>query len=138
MARVDTTRIEGFMYSALKDVLEGIVAGGVYRFNCRPRNSRQEDAVIVCSSASAEQIQEGFGRINIYVPDIPSEETGTNQPNIERLEELNGYAEMFVDELNKADTEYLFDLDGAPAIVQETELGQHFANINLKFNKITF
>ena len=126
------------MYSALKDVLEGIVAGGVYRFNCRPRNSRQEDAVIVCSSASAEQIQEGFGRINIYVPDIPSEETGTNQPNIERLEELNGYAEMFVDVLNKADTEYLFDLDGAPAIVQETELGQHFANINLKFNKITF
>lgn len=126
------------MYAALKDVLEGIVAGGVYRFNCRPRNSRQEDAVIVCSSASAEQIQEGFGRINIYVPDIPSEETGTNQPNIERLEELNGYAEMFVDVLNAADTEYLFDLDGAPAIVQETELGQHFANINLKFSKITF
>lgn len=148
MGRVNTAEIEELMFTALKDVLEGIIAGKVYRFGCRPLDSRQEDAVIVCSSATAEQIQEGFGRINIFVSDLLDAGTGAAVPNLSRIGELMGYADSLIDTLNAADSDYLFELDGAPTMIQEAELGQHFAskdefgqhfaNINVKFSKITF
>lgn len=138
MARYSTAEIEGVMYAALKEFVAGIVTGGVYRFGCRPEDSTAEDAVIVCSSATADQIQSGFARVNVFRKDIADAATGALLPDIARLTEITGYAEDIINTLNAANTDFLFDLDEAPKIVEAPQTGQHFANISIRFNCITF
>ena len=110
---------------------------GLYPSDCRPLNSQLEDVVITVSSASAEQIQEGRARVNIYVPDIDNN-SGRLVPDKERLEELAALDEEVLAILNDADTDFDFELFQATAAIADPNIKQHFVNINLEFKYITF
>ena len=137
MARKNTITIEKEIYAVLAPLLSGRITGNLYPPDCRPLDSNLEDAVITVSNASAEQIQEGRARLNIYVPDIDNG-SGRLVPNKGRIEELALLDEEVVAALNDADTDYSFDLFQATESIADPNIKQHFVNINLEFNCITF
>lgn len=137
MARKTAIEIEGVIYDALEPYFNGKVSGMLYKSDCRPLDSNLEDAVVAVGNTNAEQIQNGRARVNIYVPDIDNG-TGRCVPDKERLTELSKLTEEILNVLNSADTDYLFLLAQATGIIAAPEIKQHFVNITLEFDCITF
>lgn len=137
MARKATSRIEQEMFDALETFFVGKISGSFYPSDCRPADSKVEDAVLTVSQATAEQIQEGRARINIFVPDIDNG-TGRPVPNKERLGVLSALDEIIIDTLNNSDTDYCFDLSQATGTINADDIKQHFVNIEIEFKLITF
>lgn len=125
------------MYDALEHFFDGKISGCFYPSDCRPADSKVEDAVLTVSNATAEQIQEGRARVNIFVPDIDAG-VGRPVPYKERLDELSSLDEAIIETLNDADTDYYFDLFNATETINAEDIKQHFVNINIEFKYITF
>ena len=137
MARKATSRIEQDMYDALEHFFEGKISGKFYPSDCRPADSEVEDAVLTVSNATAEQIQDGIARINIYVPDLDNG-SGRPVPDKDRLIALSELDEQIIDVLNEADTDYEFDLAKSTETINAEAIKQHFVNITTEFNHVTF
>lgn len=137
MARKATSRIEQEMFDALETFFVGKISGNFYPSDCRPADSKVEDAVLTVSKATADQIQEGRARINVFVPDIDNG-TGRPVPYKERLDELSSLDELIIDTLNNSDTDYCFDLSQATETVNAVDIKQHFVNIEIEFKLVTF
>lgn len=137
MARKATSRIEQEMYDALEHFFEGKISGEFYPSGCRPADSNVEDAVLTVSNATAEQIQDGIARINIYVPDLDNG-SGRPVPDKDRLTALSELDEQIIDVLNEADTDYEFDLAKSTETINAEAIKQHFVNITIEFNHVTF
>lgn len=137
MARKATSRIEQEMYDALEHFFDGKISGCFYPSDCRPADSKVEDAVLTVSNATADQIQEGRARINIFVPDIDSG-LGRPVPDKGRIDELSTLDEEIIETLNNADTDYSFDLFKATETINAEDIRQHFVNINIEFKYVTF
>ena len=137
MSRKPTSRIEQEMYDALEHFFDGKISGAFYPSDCRPADSKVEDAVLTVSNATAEQIQDGIARINIYVPDLDNG-SGRPVPDKDRLTALSELDEQIIDVLNGADTDYEFDLAKATETINAEEIKQHFVNITIEFNHVTF
>lgn len=137
MARKATSRIEQEMYDALEHFFEGKISGKFYPSDCRPADSEMEDAVLTVSNATAEQIQDGIARINIYVPDLDNG-SGRPVPDKDRLIALSELDEQIIDVLNEADTDYEFDLAKGTETINAETIKQHFVNITIEFNHVTF
>ncbi len=137
MARKGLTQIELEMYSALEELMGNTIKGTFYPSEVRPLEATTEDAVLTVSSATADQIQEGRARLNIYVPDI---NIGGESlvPDKARLMELEGITELVVEKLNEANTAYTFDLFQATATVAVPGKSEHFVNIGIHFRLATF
>ena len=125
------------MYDALEHFFEGKISGEFYPSDCRPADSNVEDAVLTVSNATAEQIQDGIARINIYVPDLDNG-SGRPVPDKERLIALSELDEQIIDVLNGADTDYEFDHAKGTETINEEAIKQHFVNITIEFNHVTF
>lgn len=137
MGKKNALKIEDDIYKALVDVFPGI-SGTLYKEDTRPIDSTTEDAVIIVSGGDAEQIQTGRAHINIYVPDIDNG-SGNLVEDKDRLTELSGYDETIVELLNNAlFEEYSFRLYKMTDTFAETDINQHFANVNLEFERTTF
>lgn len=133
-------QIEQDVYDLLQPYLEGekLIHGKVYKDGCRPGDSVAEDAVIAVSNASADQIQTGHVMVNIYVPDIDNG-SGFPVPDKARLAELSALHEYLCCQLNDSTTdEYTFYPGRAARIIQEPDIRQHFANMDIEFQRITF
>lgn len=137
MSRKTTSRIEQEMYDALEHFFDGKISGAFYPSDCRPADSVVEDAVLTVSNATAEQVQDGVARVNIYVPDLDNG-SGRHVPDKDRLTELSDLGEKIIDVLNAADTDYEFDLAKATETINAEEIKQHFLNITIEFKHITF
>lgn len=137
MARKATSRIEQEMFDALETFFIGKISGNFYPSDCRPADSKVEDAVLTVSKATADQIQEGRARINVFVPDIDNG-TGRPVPNKERLDELSSLDELIIDTLNNSNTDYCFDLSQATETVNAVDIKQHFVNIEIELKLVTF
>lgn len=131
------TQIEDFMYAALKEFLEGIIQGKVYKSECRPLDSKDEDAVVGVSSADAEQLQRGFARVNLYANDI-NNGTGSLVPSKGKLTALGALDSSIVDILNSKDARINWRLRQATRTYKSQDGLQHFASVNLEFNAPTF
>lgn len=116
---------------------DGKISGCFYPSDCRPADSKVEDAVLTVSNATADQIQEGRARINIFVPDIDSG-LGRPVPDKGRIDELSTLDEEIIETLNNADTDYSFDLFKATETINAEDIRQHFVNINIEFKYVTF
>lgn len=125
------------MYDALEHFFEGKISGKFYPSDCRPADSKVEDAVLTVSNATAEQIQDGIARINIYVPDLDNG-SGRPVPDKDRLTALSELDEQIIDVLNEADTDYEFDLAKSTETINAEAIKQHFVNITIEFNHVTF
>lgn len=139
MARKSTIRIEMEMYNALETLMGKTIKGTFYPGSTiqRPDTATSEDAVLTVSSADAEQIEKGIARLNIYVPDIDCG-MPTKVGNTGRLDELAAADEEVVDTLNGADTDYLFALKQATQVLSVPGKSEHFVNITMRFNLVTF
>ena len=139
MARKSTIRIEMEMYNALETLMGKTIKGTFYPGSTiqRPDTATSEDAVLTVSSADAEQIAEGSARVNIYVPDIDCG-MPTKVGNTGRRDELAAADEEVVDTLNGADTDYLFALKQATQVLSVPGKTEHFVNITMRFNLVTF
>ena len=137
MARKSTAQIEQEMYEVLERLITANIGGGFYPSDCRPASSRQEDAVLTATYATASQIQSGRAKLNIYVPDIDCG-IGRAVPDKTRIQELALLDEAIIDTLNAADTDYNFYLSQATHTIADPEIEQHFVNINIGFRLITF
>lgn len=125
------------MYDALEHFFDGKISGAFYPSDCRPADSVVEDAVLTVSNATAEQVQDGVARVNIYVPDLDNG-SGRPVPDKDRLTALSELDEQIIDVLNGADTDYEFDLAKATETLNAEEIKQHFVNITIEFNHVTF
>lgn len=125
------------MYDALEHFFEGKISGEFYPSDCRPADSEVEDAVLTVSNATSEQIQDGIARINIYVPDLDNG-SGRPVPDKDRLIAISELDEQIIDVLNEADTDYEFDLAKSTETINAEAIKQHFVNITIEFNHVTF
>ena len=139
MARKGTPEIEQDIFDALEAFLSDRIGGTVYQGECRPLDSKEEDAVIIVSGAGSQQIQDGTAKVNIYVPDVDNG-SGHPVPDKGRMQEISALAESIIQTLNDADTDYNFDLEEgkAPKDYVNHENKQHFVNISISFERITF
>ncbi len=137
MATKSTAHIEQEMYEALERLITAHIRGGFYPSDCRPANSKSEDAVLTATYATATQVQRGRAKLNIYVPDIDCG-VGRAVPDKARIQELSQLDDTIIDTLNDADTDYLFYLSQATHTMAEPDIEQHFININIGFRLITF
>lgn len=125
------------MYAALEELMGQTIKGTFYPSEVRPLEATTEDAVLTVSNATADQIQEGRARLNIYVPDIDIGGASL-VPDKARLMELEAITEKVVEKLNEADTAYYFDLFQATATIAVPERNEHFVNIGIHFRLATF
>lgn len=137
MARKGLTQIELEMYAALEELMGKTIKGTFYPSEVRPLEATTEDAVLTVSNATADQIQEGRARLNIYVPDINNGGESL-VPDKGRLAELEAITDTVVEKLNEADTTYTFDLFQAAATIAVPEKSEHFVNIGIHFKLATF
>lgn len=137
MARKGLTQIELEMYAALEELMGNTIKGTFYPSEMRPLEATTEDAVLTVSNATADQIQEGRARLNIYVPDINNGGESL-VPDKGRLAELEAITDTVVEKLNEADTAYTFDLFQATATIAVPGKSEHFVNIGIHFKLATF
>lgn len=131
-------KIEDDIYNVLVDVFPGIISGTLYKEGTRPTDAKTEDAVIIVSGGDVEQIQTGRAHINIYVQDIDNG-SGNLVKDKDRLTELSDCDETIVEALNNAlFEEYSFRLNKMTDTFAEKDINQHFVNVNLEFERITF
>lgn len=133
-----TSQIEQEIFNVLESFFSGVIGGTVYMQGCRPLDAETEDVVIAVTSGTADQIQTGRARVNIYIPDIDNN-SGSLVPNKERIQELERFDSAVVVALNTVlFEEYEFYLFAMTDTVKAEEINQHFVNIKLEFERITF
>lgn len=126
-------QIEQDIYNLMKGELKSMITGEVYKNGMRPIDAQTEDAVISVSDASADQIQLGHVQINVYVPDIDG------KPDKARLTELSEQHENLCEMMNELTTdEYHFYPSRSARLFEVPEIRQHFVNLEIEFERITF
>lgn len=117
--------------------LANSVSGSVYRAkpnsSLRPRDSKLEDILVIFTTGTTEQINEGIVTINVFVSDIATEDNGVLVENGRRTAEVEQLCKAWVESLTAAKSEYLFNLEQMIYTEVEPEIHQHFAVIKLHF-----
>ena len=109
MAILTSKRVQGDIYRLLKrSSLASSLSGKVYRSGMRPRDSRQEDAVVIFTSGLSEQVQSGVVTVNIFVPDVEGVGTGVLEEDGKRCEEIEAAAAAWVKTLTADKSCYRF------------------------------
>ncbi len=127
-------RVQSDVYSLLKhSTLSTMISGAVYRQGMRPKDSKQEDAIVIFTAGLPDQVQTGVVTVNIYVPDIDPYDDGLLVEDSERTEEVEGLAQQWVEGLTADRTNYLFRLQQTIFTEYEAEIHQHFVVVKLAY-----
>ena len=127
-------QVQGDIYQLLRDsTLYTMISGEVYRAGMRPRDSQLEDAEVIFTTGTPTQIQEGVVTVNIFVPDIDPYDNGVLVEDSERTEELEGYAQAWVDSLTAEVSNYKFRLQQTIYTEEEPNIHQHFVVVRLGY-----
>ncbi len=119
-----------------RSTLPDMISGNVYRNGYRPRDSKEEDAIVIFTTGLPGQIQTGIVTINIYCPDIDPFDNGVLVENGQRCEELEKAAADWVAGLTAAISNYKFKLKQTIYTEEEAETHQHFVVVKLQFEYI--
>lgn len=141
MTKKTGKEIEGDVFALLRssylitgrDGVAGI-GGSMYRKGMRPRDSREEDLVVIFTAGTSTQFQEGVVTLNIYVPDI-YQKNGLPEENGERCEQIERLAQDTVDLLTAGVSDYLFSVERSRVIHTQREeaIHQSFIVVPLSF-----
>lgn len=127
-------QIQGAVFAMLRGSrLAREINGGIYRDGYRPRDSKKEDAIVIFTAGTADEVQEGVVTINIFVPDIDSDDDGTWIKNGRRTEQIEILAQEWFESLSTVDSNYLFSLNQAITTDEIPEIHQHFVVVRLGF-----
>lgn len=128
-------QIQNAIWKMLSDSVLGMeINGNVYPEGQRPRDSQQEDAVVIFTSGLTDEIQTGVVTINIFVPDQDFYGTGQLLENGERTTELEMLAQEWVDGQTCDLSNYKFKLRQTITTDYEQENHQHFVVIVLGYD----
>ena len=134
MATLTSKRVQGDIYRLLKrSSLVVSLSGQVYRQGMRPRDSRQEDAVVIFTTGLPDQVQSGVVTVNIFVPDVEGVGTGVLEEDGKRCEEIEAVAAAWVKTLTADKSCYRFSLQQTIYTEAEPETNQHFVVVKLKY-----
>ena len=134
MATLTSKRVQGDIYRLLKrSSLAAALSGQVYRQGMRPRDSRQEDAVVIFTTGLPDQVQSGVVTVNIFVPDVEGVGTGVLEEDGKRCEEIEAAAAAWVKTLTADKRCYRFSLQQTIYTEAEPETNQHFVVVKLKY-----
>lgn len=134
MATLTSKRVQGDIYRLLKrSSLAASLSGQVYRQGMRPRDSRQEDAVVIFTTGLPDQVQSGVVTVNIFVPDVEGVGTGVLEEDGKRCEEIEAAAAAWVKTLTADKSFYRFSLQQTIYTEAEPETNQHFVVVKLKY-----
>lgn len=111
--------------------LAGEIRGKVYRDGTRPRDSAEEDMVVIFTEGDAEQFQSATITVNIYVPDLPTSDDGVLLSDSARCEELEECAARSVESLKNVSC-YRITLRSAIYTEHDDEINQSFVVIRLR------
>ena len=127
--------IETDIYEFLKgSSLMAFVNGGLYRNGTRPRDSRLEDVVVIFTTADGEQVQEGVVTLNVYVPDLISNESnGVPMENISRTVAVERAVLDEVQSWKAGLSDYRFRLKEAVHTNRDPETQQSFVVARIGF-----
>ena len=112
------------------------VNGAIYRSGTRPRDSKDEDIVVVFTTGDGAQFQSGVVTLNIFVPYIPMSEDGVLYEDSERCEEIEALAQSTVEALTTDLSDYRFRLRDTIHTQQDDEIKQSFVVVRLSFKHI--
>lgn len=113
--------------------LPSMISGGVYRNGYRPRDSKQEDAIVIFTAGLPTEIQTGIVTVNIYVPDIDPFANGVLVEDGQRCEELEQAAAVWVENLTCSVSNYKFKLQQTIYTEEEPDIKQHFIVVKLRY-----
>lgn len=68
----------------LQSPLAQAISGSVFHAGLRPRDSQSEDITVAVTALSADQRQEGFVRVTVFVPDLLEKDTSVRRPDLKR------------------------------------------------------
>ena len=111
-----------------------VVSGGLYKAGHRPHGSREEDIVVVFTTSTAEQVQEGVVTIRIYVPDIDPYDSGVLEEDGFRAMELERAAQDWFDNMSRSEAPMRLRLQGAVETLEDYETKQHYVSMRIRFN----
>lgn len=127
-------QVQGDIYRLIRDsTLYTMISGEVYRAGTRPRDSRQEDAVVIFTGGIPSEIQSGVVTVNIFVPDIDPYDNGVLVENTRRTEQVEALAQAWADSLTAEVSCYKFRLQQTIYTEEEAEIHQHFVVIKLAY-----
>ena len=127
-------QVQGDVYRLLRDsTLYSMISGEVYRGGQRPRDSRNEDAVVIFTAGLPTEIETGVVTVNIFVPDIDPFDNGVLVEDSQRTEELEILAQNWVDSLTAEVSNYKFELQQTIMTDADEETHQHFVVIRLYY-----
>lgn len=128
-------QIQGDVYrKLLKSPIAETITGGVYREGLRPRDSPNEDAVVIFTAGVTGDIQSGVVTINIFVPDIDPYDNGVLTEDSARTEEIERAAQRWVDSLSTRDSNYRFRLQQTITTDEAPERHEHFIVVRLEYD----
>ena len=111
----------------------GAITGKVYRSGYRPRDSRDEDIVVVFVSGMPTQVEKGAVTLHIYVPDITPYESGVYVEDGRRVEHIEQLADTWVMSLTAARSHYKFNLLRTISTEHDEAINQHFVVVQLEY-----
>lgn len=115
------------------DLVSGI-NGSVYRNGYRPRDSRAEDIIVTFTTGLPDEIETGIVTLNIYVPDIDPYGNGVLVEDGARTDEIERFAQKWVDSLSASMSDYIFKLQQTIYTETEPDIHQHFVVVKLKYS----
>ena len=124
--------VQGDIVTLLRNSsLASLISGGIYRAGYRPRDSRQEDAVVIFTAGLPTQIQTGVVTVHVYVPDIDLD--GVQVEDGARTAVLERALQAWADSLTAAVSSYRFSLQATVTTEDAPEIGQHFVVAMLRY-----
>lgn len=124
-------QIQSDFYNLLRQSdLAKQISGKVYREGYRPKGSQQEDAIVIFTTGTPAQIQQGRITINIYTPFVDF--NGTLVENGKRCEELETKTQRWVDSITGT-TPYLIRLTETIHTNQDQDIHQSFVIVKLEY-----
>lgn len=128
------SEIQGDVYSMLLESgLASMITGKVYRNGYRPRDSREEDAIVTFTAGLPDQIETGVVTVNVYVPDIDPYGDGVHVKDGARCEAIERAAAEWVASLTASVSNYRFGLNQTIYTERDYETHQHFIVIRLGY-----
>lgn len=134
------SEIEQYVYGLInRSEIKSLIKGKVYRYGLRPFNSKNEDCVVSFQTGLNGHFQDGSVNVNIYVPDIPfTDENGRSVlvKDFARCQVIERACQDFINTLTAG--EYRFRLASTMQTFPDEETDQHFVNMRLRYERVTF
>lgn len=133
--KVETQIEKDFFHFVKESPISSAIKGKVYRDGMRPRNSKDEDAVVIFSAGFDGQIQDGVVVLNVFVPKKPFGKDTEPVKDISRVDALEQVIRDWLDTFSNS--EYLLPPSQRPAIqsFEDPQTNETYIHTRIRFKR---